>query len=59
MKKLFAVLVSLILSIGVAISPLYAAGGQNHGDVGQGETAQGDAGNGVSPGDDAQGNQSN
>jgi hypothetical protein len=57
MKKVFAILISLALLTSVAIAPVYAAGGQNQGDVGQGATEQGEAGEGTSPGDDAQGNQ--
>jgi len=59
MKKVFTILVSLALLTSIAIAPLYAAGGQNHGDVGQGEVDQGDTGSdtGNAPGDNAQGNQ--
>jgi len=43
----------------VALAPVYAGGGQNQGDVGQGEVDQGDIGGetGQAPGSDAQGNQ--
>ena len=59
LKKLFPILISLILLMSVAIVPVYAEGGQNQGDVGQGEVDQGDTGNetGNAPGADAQGNQ--
>ena len=59
MKKFLAIVMSLSLLLGVAITPIYAAGGKNHGDVGQGEVDQGDTGSdtGNASGDDAQGNQ--
>ena len=57
MKKFFTILVSLALLTSVTIAPVYAAGGKNHGSEGQGDVNQGDAGNGTSPGDDANGNQ--
>ena len=59
MKKLFTILISLAFLTSVAIAPVYAAGGKNHGDVGQGEVDQGDTGSdiGNAPGSDAQGNQ--
>jgi len=43
----------------VAIAPVYAGGGKNHGDVGDGSVNQGEAGSETapSPGDDAQGYQ--
>ena len=50
MKKVFSVLVSLILLIGVAVAPGYAGGDKNQNEYGA-EIAPG-------PGDDAQGNQS-
>ncbi len=59
MKKTIAILMSFALFAGIAISPVYAAGGKNHGDVGKGETDQGDTGSdtGDAQGDDAQDNQ--
>ena len=58
MKKVFTLMISLVLFLSVAIAPVWAGGDQNHGDVGQGETDQGDTGSDdASPGDDAQGNQ--
>jgi opacity protein-like surface antigen len=58
MKKVFTILISLALLMSVAIAPVYAAGGQNQGDVGQGTVDQGDSGNeDASPGSDAMGNQ--
>ena len=59
MKKIFIILISLAFITSVAIAPVYAAGGKNHGDVGQGEVDQGDTGGdiGNAPGSDAQGNQ--
>jgi hypothetical protein len=56
MKKLLGILVTLALLLSLSIAPVYAAGGQNHGG-GQGDIQQGDAGSGISPGDDAQDNQ--
>jgi hypothetical protein len=50
MKKVFAILFSLILFIGVAIAPVHAGGDKNQNEHGA-ETGPG-------PGDDAQGNQS-
>jgi|GEM_PF-1444096 len=59
MKKALAVLFSLTLLTILAVAPVYAAGDQNHGDVGQGTVDQGDTGSetGNAPGDNAQGNQ--
>ena len=57
MKKFFTVLVSVALLVSVAVSPVWAGGGQVQGDNGQGTVGQGDEGNGTSPGNDAQGNQ--
>lgn len=44
MKKVFLILISLAFITSVAIAPVYAAGGKNHGDVGSGEIDQGDTG---------------
>ena len=58
MKKVFTLMISLVLFLSVAIAPVWAGGDQNHGDVGQGTTDQGETGSDdASPGDDAQGNQ--
>ena len=58
MKKIYAVLISLALLMSVAIAPVYAGGGKNHGDVGAGTVDQGDTGNDEkSFGSDAQGYQ--
>ncbi|PQP34280.1 hypothetical protein C6A37_08605 [Desulfobacteraceae bacterium SEEP-SAG9] len=58
MKKVFTLMISLVLFLSVAIAPVWAGGDKNHGDVGQGTTDQGDTGSDdASPGDDAQGNQ--
>ncbi|RLC04999.1 MAG: hypothetical protein DRH90_07235 [Deltaproteobacteria bacterium] len=59
MKKIYAILISLALLMSVAIAPVYAGGGKNHGDVGEGTVSQGDAGSDTcaAPGDDAQDNQ--
>ena len=60
MKKIFVILISLALLATVAITPVYAGGDKNHGDVGQGEVDQGDTGSdtGNAIGDNAQDNQS-
>jgi len=57
MKKLFTLTVVLAFIVGIAVSPIWAAGGKNHGSVGSGDVNQGDVVNGTSPGDDAKGNQ--
>ena len=59
MKKVFTILISLVFIMSVAIAPVYAGGGQNHGDEGTGEVDQGDTGSetGNAAGDDAEGNQ--
>jgi hypothetical protein len=61
MKKIFAILISLVLLMSVAIAPVYAGGGKNHGEVAQDQAAvdQGDTGDdtGNAIGDDAQENQ--
>jgi hypothetical protein len=57
MKKLFALTFILAFIVGVAVSPLWAAGDKNHGDVGSGQVEQGGAGFGSSPGDNAEGYQ--
>jgi hypothetical protein len=55
MKKFFALFVSLVLLISLAVSPVIGGGGKNQGDVGQGSVDQGDTAD--APGSDAQGNQ--
>ncbi len=58
MKKCFTLLVSLVFVLSLVVSPVFAGGGKNQGDVGQGTVDQGDIGNeDVSPGSDAMGNQ--
>ncbi len=58
MKKVFTILISLVFIMSVAIAPVYAGGGQNHGGEGTGEVVQGDNGpDDASPGDNAEGNQ--
>jgi len=59
MKKVFTLMISLVLFCGVAIAPVWAGGDKNHGDVGQGDVDQGETGSetGNAAGDDAQGNQ--
>lgn len=47
MKKLFALIFALTLFVGVAASPLWAAGGKNHGSLGEGSVDQGDTGSNV------------
>ena len=49
MKKLFAVCVSIVIIVSVAVSPVWAGGGKNQHEIGA-PTAPG-------PGDDAKGNQ--
>ena len=57
MKKICVLVVSLVLVLGLTISPVFAGGGKVQGDnSAQGDT-QGDLGKGDSPGDDAMGNQ--
>ena len=57
MKKICALCVSLILVVGLAVSPVFAGGGKVQGEKGQGGVEQGDIGNDdASPGYDAQGN---
>ena len=54
MKKI----VTMILVVLLTATFAFAAGGKNHGDVGQGSVDQGDTGNkDASPGSDAMGNQ--
>ena len=59
MRKFLTIVMSLSLLLCVAITPVYAAGGKNHGDVGTGEVDQGETGSdtGNASGDDAQDNQ--
>ena len=40
MKKICALCVSLILVVGLAVSPVFAGGGKVRGDKGTGETVQ-------------------
>lgn len=58
MKKIFTVMVSLVLFLSVAIAPVWAGGDKNQGEVGTGTVDQGETGNDdASPGSDAMGNQ--
>ena len=59
MKKLFALTFVVAFIVGVAVSPIWAGGGKNHGDVGTGTVDQGATGEtvGEAQSDDAQGNQ--
>jgi hypothetical protein len=58
MRKICALFVSLIFVFCLVVSPVFAGGGKNQGDVGQGTADQGDIGNeDASPGSDAMGNQ--
>lgn len=57
MRKLFSLLIAVILVVSMAASPVFAGGGKVQGDEGSGEVQQGAAGYGSSPGNDAMGNQ--
>ena len=58
MKKFCALFVSLVFVLSLVVSPVFAGGGKNQGDVGQGTVDQGDTGSeDASPGSDAMGNQ--
>jgi hypothetical protein len=58
MRKFCALLVSLVFALSLVVSPVFAGGGKNQGDVGQGTVDQGAIGNeDASPGSDAMGNQ--
>ena len=59
MKSLCAIVITTIFVLGLTVSPVFAAGGKNHGTVGQGTVDQGENGadTGNAPGDNAQGNQ--
>jgi len=59
MKKIFTLMISLVLFLSVAIAPVWAEGGKNQGDVGTGSVDQGDTGSDVGSalGSDAQDNQ--
>lgn len=56
MKKFCALSLTLIFVLGLAVSPVFAAGGKEQGYEGQGEVEQGEAGAGASPGYNAQDN---
>lgn len=55
MKKVLVLFVSVALIFTMTVSPVFAAGGKNHGDVGTGSVDQGDSAD--APGADAQGRQ--
>ncbi len=55
MRKFCALLVSLVFVLSLVVSPVFAGGGKNQGDVGQGSVDQGDTGD--APGSDAQSKQ--
>jgi hypothetical protein len=58
MKRYCALFVSLVFVLSLVVSPVFAGGGKNQGDVGQGSVDQGDTGaEDASPGSDAKGNQ--
>ena len=58
MKKFCALLVSLVFVLSLVVSPVFAGGGKNHGDLGKGTVDQGESGKeDASPGSDAMGNQ--
>ena len=60
MKRQYLVKVLIALLAAMLCQPIYAAGGKNHGDVGQGTVDQGTIGSetGNAPGSDAKDNQS-
>ena len=41
MKKMCVLTITAVFILGIAVSPVFAAGGKNHGTVGQGATGQG------------------
>ena len=41
MKKMCVLTITAVFMLGIAVSPVFAAGGKNHGTVGQGATDQG------------------
>ena len=59
MNKTVSILITAAIISIMALSPVYAGGDKNHGDVGQGEVDQGGIGSdtGNAQGDDAQDNQ--
>jgi len=54
MKKMSVLTITAVFILGIAVSPVFAAGGKNHGTVGQGATDQGRTAD--APGYNAQGN---
>lgn len=59
MKRFCALVITAIFVLSLSVSPVFAAGGKNHGSVGQGTTDQGSTGSdtGYALGDNAQDNQ--
>lgn len=59
MRKFWALCVSLVFVVSLAVSPVFAVGDKEQGDVGAGSVDQGSTGSdaGRAPGSDAQGNQ--
>jgi hypothetical protein len=55
MKSFMVFVIALVFTVSMSVSPVFAGGGKNHGDVGQGSTDQGTTAD--APGDDAQDNQ--
>ncbi|NNK97296.1 MAG: hypothetical protein HKP41_23320 [Desulfobacterales bacterium] len=58
MKKICAFFASLVFILSLAVSPVFAGGDKNHGDVGVGTVDQGETGDekGNAQGNDAQEN---
>ncbi len=49
MKKFCAFFGSLMLALNLVVSPVFAAGGKNQGEIGAGSVDQGEVGKGSSP----------
>lgn len=57
MKRFYALVITAIFILGLAVSPVFAGGGKVQGDNSVQGDEQGIYGNGSSPGDNAQGRQ--
>jgi hypothetical protein len=59
MKKFYVLLISMALVLSMALTPVFAGGGKNHGSEGPGTVDQGDIGGETAdaPGNNAQDNQ--